>query len=199
MTFSASVPLNSDSPSLFPAQNQTNMARLQTLVGADHQFNLTAAANDGYHNLIHKTVQAPAGALAATGRSYVKTSAGRIHDFYMDDTGAEYQITPTMPIRAAVNFDKAGNIRSEYNVGSITDVATGSYTINFTTAMPDTNYIVLVTGMRDTTGRPIIGCVRGDPTYANSVTTDWVKVRFFGVDNVQRDIVMGNVVIMSVT
>ena len=100
MTFNASVPLNSDSPATFPAQNQTNMSRLQTLLGADHQFNLTAAADDGYHNLIHMTQQAPAGALAATGRSYVKSSAGRIHQFYMDDTGAEYQMSPSIPIRS---------------------------------------------------------------------------------------------------
>jgi hypothetical protein len=94
MTFDASVPLNSDSPAIFPAQNQTNMSRLQTIVGADHQFNLSAAANDGYHNLIHLTQQAPAGALAATGRLYVKTYGGSVHLFYMSDLGNEYQITP---------------------------------------------------------------------------------------------------------
>lgn len=94
MTFNAAVPLNSDSPSIFPAQNQTNMARLQTLIGADHQFNLSAAANDGYHNLIHLTQQAPSGALAATGRLYVKSTGGIIQLFYMDDTGVEHQVTP---------------------------------------------------------------------------------------------------------
>lgn len=94
MTFNPAVPLNSDSPGIFPAQNQTNMARLQTLVGADHQFNLTAAANDGYHNLVHLTQQAPAGVLAATGRLYAKSSGGLIQLFYMDDAGTEYQITP---------------------------------------------------------------------------------------------------------
>lgn len=94
MTFSASVPLNSDSPSVFPAQNQTNMARLQTLLSADHQFNLSAASNDGYHNLVHLTQQAPAGALASTGRLYVKSSSSLIQLFYMDDAGTEYQITP---------------------------------------------------------------------------------------------------------
>jgi hypothetical protein len=127
------------------------MTRLQTLVGADHQFNLTAAADDGYHNLIHMTQQAPAGVLAATGRSYVKSSASRIHQFYMDDTGAEYQLSPSMPIRAAVNFNGVGAavIRSSYNVSSVTRLAAGDYLINFTTAMPNNNYIVQLTGMRD--------------------------------------------------
>lgn len=94
MTFSAAVPLNSDSPATFPTQNQTNMARLQTIVGADHQFNLSAAADDGYHNIIHLTQQAPSGALAATGRVYCKSISGVIQLFYMDDAGVENQITP---------------------------------------------------------------------------------------------------------
>lgn len=94
MSFNASVPLSTDSPSLFPSQNQTNMSRLQTIVSADHQFNLSATADDGYHNLIHMTQQAPTGALAATGRLYVKTATGLIQLFYMDDAGTEYQLTP---------------------------------------------------------------------------------------------------------
>jgi hypothetical protein len=45
--------------------------------------------------------------------------------------------------RAWVNFDGTGTvaIRASLNVSSITDVGTGQYTINFTTAMPDTNYV----------------------------------------------------------
>jgi hypothetical protein len=46
--------------------------------------------------------------------------------------------------RAWVNFNGTGTvaIRASFNVSSITDNGTGSYTINFTTAMPDTNYAV---------------------------------------------------------
>jgi len=44
--------------------------------------------------------------------------------------------------RAWVNFDGTGTvaIRGSGNVSSITDGGTGDYTINFATAMPDTNY-----------------------------------------------------------
>ncbi len=94
MTFNAAVPLNSDSPAIFPSQNQVNMSRLQTLLGANHQFNLTAAADDGYHNLIVMTEQAPTGALPGYGRLYVRTNAGVVQLFYMDSTGREIQITP---------------------------------------------------------------------------------------------------------
>lgn len=204
MTFSPSVPLNSDSPGVFPAQNQANMNRLQTLLGADHQFNLTAAANDGWHNLVHLTQQAPAGALAATGRLYVKSSASRIHAFYMDDTGAEYQMTPTMPIRAAVNFNGTGangvkTMRSQFNVASVTKTGTGKYTITFTTPMPNDSYIVMATGMRPATGDISNGLVAGDAVYSNSVNTTRVKVEFNGGSSNLADVLMGNIIILSAT
>jgi hypothetical protein len=46
--------------------------------------------------------------------------------------------------RAWVNFNGTGTvaIRASFNVSSITDNATGSYTVNFTNAMPDANYAV---------------------------------------------------------
>lgn len=204
MTFNPAIPLNSDSPSIFPGQSQTNYGRVQTLLGADHQFNLTAAANDGYHNLVHLTQQAPSGVLAATGRFYAKSSASRIHAFYMDDQGSEYQMTPSMPIRAAVNFDGTSGVgiqtmRSQFNVASVTKTSTGNYTIAFTTAMPDANYIVQITGMRDDSSKVTIASVRGSGTYSNSVTTTSVKVIFFGQNTGTTDVLMGNVTIFSAT
>jgi len=94
MTFNPAIPLNSDSPGIFPAQSQANFTRLQTIMSSDHQFNLTAAANDGWHTLIHLIPQAPSGILANTGRAYVKSTGGLIQFFYMDDAGTEYQLTP---------------------------------------------------------------------------------------------------------
>jgi hypothetical protein len=46
--------------------------------------------------------------------------------------------------KAWVNFNGTGTvaIRASYNVSSITDNGTGDYTVNFTTAMADANYIV---------------------------------------------------------
>jgi hypothetical protein len=48
--------------------------------------------------------------------------------------------------RAWVNFNGTGTvaIRASGNVTSITDNGTGDYTVNFTTAMPDANYSVVV-------------------------------------------------------
>lgn len=49
--------------------------------------------------------------------------------------------------RAWVNFNGTGTvaIRASFNVSSITDNGTGDYTVNFITAMPDTNYAPLAT------------------------------------------------------
>lgn len=49
---------------------------------------------------------------------------------------------PIYACRAWVNFNGTGTvtIRAAGNVTSVTDVGTGNYTVNFTTAMPDTNY-----------------------------------------------------------
>ena len=50
--------------------------------------------------------------------------------------------------KAWVNFNGTGTvaIRRAFNVSSITDNGTGDYTVNFTTAMPDTDYATIVSG-----------------------------------------------------
>ena len=53
MSFNPAKPANAESPALFPQENRDNMARLQTMIGADHQFNLSPADNDGFHNTVH--------------------------------------------------------------------------------------------------------------------------------------------------
>jgi hypothetical protein len=52
--------------------------------------------------------------------------------------------TPESPVKAWVNFNGTGTvaIRDSMNVSSITDNAVGNYTVNFTTAMSNTDYSV---------------------------------------------------------
>lgn len=162
------------------------MTRLQTIVGADHQFNLSAAANDGYHNLIHMTQQAPSGPLAATGRSYAKSIGGVIHQFYIDDVGRFYQITPTTPIYAAVNF--VGNpvsLRFSHNVGLVTRTGAGLYTITFAIPIPTNTYVV--TGMCMGSSSTRLMSVQNNATYGNSVNTNFVKIRTFNLSDTNAD------------
>tara|TARA_R110001606_G_scaffold260139_1_gene407869 strand:- start:51 stop:527 length:477 start_codon:yes stop_codon:yes gene_type:complete len=54
--------------------------------------------------------------------------------------------------KAWVNFNGTGTvaIRAAYNVSSITDIGTGQYTINFTTAMVDADYAANGSSVRET-------------------------------------------------
>ena len=54
---------------------------------------------------------------------------------------------PIYPCRAWVNFNGTGTvaIRASGNVSSLTDYGVGAYGINFTAAMPDTNYATIAT------------------------------------------------------
>lgn len=67
--------------------------------------------------------------------------------------GAQSGSAPIYGARAWVNFNGTGTvaIRASGNVSSITDGGVGTYTVNFTTAMPDVNYCVALQGS-DTAG-----------------------------------------------
>ena len=85
---------------------------------------------------------------------------------------------PIYACRAWVNFNGTTGsgtgqsditIRDSGNVSSITDNGTGLYTVNFTTAMPDTNYSVVCAGSRDdtsSTGACIVSARSGTSGYS---------------------------------
>lgn len=64
-------------------------------------------------------------------------------DAIQNTSGVEQYLT-----KAWVNFNGTGTvaITGDGNVSSITDNGTGTYTVNFTTAMPDANYAVVYAG-----------------------------------------------------
>ncbi len=63
------------------------------------------------------------------------------------DTWQNGDGTQNYKCRAWVNFNGTGTvaIRASGNVSSITDGGVGNYTVNFTTAMPDSNYSLIGT------------------------------------------------------
>ena len=71
--------------------------------------------------------------------------------------------------KAWVNFNGTGTvaIRGSFNVSSITDNGTGSYTLNFTTAMPDANYSVVALAQDSSTKM----LVSGNPDNVAPTTT----------------------------
>lgn len=72
--------------------------------------------------------------------------------------------------RAWVNFNGTGTvaIRGSGNVSSITDNGTGDYTVNFTTAMPDTNYSSCGFGNAGGANYQIFGGSQGGGYVANT-------------------------------
>ena len=76
--------------------------------------------------------------------------------------------------RAWVNFNGTGTvaIRASGNVTSITDNGTGDYTVNFTTAMPDANYMV-TTSAGDATGSNVDTF---NPSSATAPTTSSLRM-----------------------
>jgi len=91
---------------------------------------------------------------------------------WLNDNGSE-----NYKCRAWVNFDGTGTvaIRASGNVSSITDNGTGDYTVNFTTAMPDTNY-AYVFGSTAYYVYPALGVADVTTTY---VATTFVRARYF--------------------
>lgn len=85
---------------------------------------------------------------------------------------------PLYACRAWVNFNGTGTvaIRASGNVASITDNGVGDYTINFTTAMPDANYVVAMSYSNEYNIQHGIGFL--DTQLAGSV-----RVKFYSAAN----------------
>lgn len=73
---------------------------------------------------------------------------------------------PIYACRAWVNFNGTGTvaIRASGNVSSITDNGAANYTVNFTTAMPDTNYAFLAWARGDAATNVVYGWVSATST-----------------------------------
>jgi hypothetical protein len=81
--------------------------------------------------------------------------------------------------RAWVNFNGTGTvaIRGSGNVSSITDNGTGDYGVNFTNAMPDTNYSVAGLGKEfDSTSNSWVNLFLGKKTISNTFQTTNIQV-----------------------
>ena len=87
--------------------------------------------------------------------------------------------------KAWVNFNGTGTvaIRRAFNVASITDNATGVYTVNFTTAMEDNNYSVVAFRYYGENDNGKYGMILSDYINGDS-TSSSCKLRIFnpGVD-----------------
>jgi hypothetical protein len=98
--------------------------------------------------------------------------------------------------RAWVNFNGTGTpaIRASGNVSSITDNGTGLYTVNFTTAMPDTSYTTVGSSIGSTTSSD--GMILTGTAGGAAPTTSAVQVRMaYAPNNTVTDITFVNVAV----
>jgi len=92
-------------------------------------------------------------------------------DTIQNAAGTDSPISVPGTAKAWVNFNGTGTvaIRASYNVSSITDNGTGQYTVNFTTAMPDTNYATVGSGYTQSAGLPAFtDAIRAIIAYSNN-------------------------------
>ena len=113
MTFDSNIPNGSQSPGLFPSQNQTNMVRLKAIIEGDHVFNDSFAVNDGVHKqstYVNRTDPAsvPAGADSIV---YGKVSSDVVNELWYYDS-----VTPRQLNWRELSGEK------ELTFGSYTDI-----------------------------------------------------------------------------
>jgi hypothetical protein len=96
------------------------------------------------------------------------------------DTGQVRQLTKNGLLNTgllpflSVNFDNAGTIISGFGASSVTQTATGQYTITFSTPQPDNSYFWNVRGQAST---QVLGNVQSG-VYATVVSTTEFRVSF---------------------
>jgi len=98
--------------------------------------------------------------------------------------------------RAWVNFNGTGTvaIRASGNVSSITDNGTGDYTVNMTTAMPDTNYCGVALPNDGSAGvNLVIACENSTRTKTTSAFHVWTAYGGNGANKTLFDVNTVNV------
>ena len=143
----------------------------------------------GGNDVAIRSVAGPVSLIGSTSNTPIGFTTNNIERTRIAADGSQSSVIPSgstlypqFACRAWINFDgtsgSIGTGRGSGNVSSVTDNGTGDYTINFTTAMPDTNYSV--TGVAKeydaTTFTTVVFYLGKNQTYANTYSTSSVRV-----------------------
>jgi len=140
-------------------------------------------------NIKHESASTPNITLGADGTSTVNGTLNLGSSPLATPTGS----APSYTCRAWVNFNGTGTvaIRASGNVSSITDRATGKYTVNFSTALPDNNYsLVASAAWTDELGAKGVVSLNSAGTYSSSACdiftgrTDSIAIADLAIINV---------------
>lgn len=204
MVYTSTVPQGNQQIATTQPLIQGNFGFLATGIGVDHNFNASGSGTDMYHLQASMPNKAdPLANIAGTnGQYYI---GGGQPKFY-NATQVGGFVLP--PCNAYIQFNGSGSsgplnaggnsIRASFNInaGASTHDSAGEYTITFANTLPSANYLVLVTGMRASSGE-VFGFVQSDGTYSNNQTTTFVKIGFESSGGTARDVLMGSVFIFG--
>lgn len=144
MTFDPNIPNAGQSPGLFPPHNNTNFARLKTIINADHVFNDTAQSTDGFHRQVTMIARAQPGALPTGSNSILYSwldGAGQTQLRFYNGAN-DFQITPIVntgptKITGIVNVTGDGLSAAVYTVPTNTFL---TIFVNYTTPNAGNKY-----------------------------------------------------------
>jgi hypothetical protein len=160
--------------------------RMASSVWGTWRENITANQGAAEGDIIYRGASGWTRLAKGTALQLLRQNAGQTAPEWGDTLAGALNATGSAPLyacRAWVNFDgSTATIRASGNVSSITDNGVGDYTVNFTSAMPDANYAVVISssgGSSDTryanirsstytAGAVRIGNGGGDPTIFNA-------------------------------
>lgn len=165
MSWDPNTPLPADKIRNFPGDITTNCwPRLQSMIQADHQFNNAAAANDGYHKVIHfvNQMSTPV-AVAGSGELYTLTKDTTETLYFQEGGGREIQITgPATTAGSSPYMTLPGGYILQGGVSNISAMTTTAISFGITYGQV---YSVQVTPVRNT------GLTNVDNVYLRAVTT----------------------------
>lgn len=202
MTFDATKPDASQSPSLAPAQIQTNWSRVKTLVDADHQFNDTAATNDGFHNQVSflnnniTSLPATKNAVMYSKNGDLGTGTNR-DEVYSRNASLECPFA----LRAFVMFDgRATNgactLNSAFNVSGVSRTAEGLYTVTFSALLTDKFVVSCVAQSGAANKIRVLQPLRG-AAYTTAQTTTTLNLQCYNAGENLRDFTSAHVLIFG--
>jgi hypothetical protein len=143
-------------------------------ITVDGTGNITGLAAGGLPDLSIETADLAAASVTTAKIADANVTASKM-------SGAQTGSAPIYAARAWVNFNGTGTvaIRASGNVTSITDNGTGTYTVNFSTALESANYATVGAAQRGVSNTR--GCMfEVEPITAPTTTA--VRVRSLTVD-----------------
>lgn len=182
MAYLATKPASPDILAYTPADILENFAQLNTQFTIDHDTLLSTGATGKHDKLSFPRRTSDPSLITDTDLDLYCKSSGTVTDLYVRNSTGIYQLTKNgyfnTKVAALCNFDSTGAlVGASYNIASIAHPATGHYTVTFTTAMSNANYIIMITA--ELLGLPIIKpFVKVTGRTANAFTFE--TIRFTG-------------------